>query len=91
MSPIHNLPKRFPQKPREIAISPLPIELAKLLKFAGLVDSGGVAKQAVIEGLVMLNGEVEIRRGKKIYHGDVVEFAGTKLRVVDSGAEQSEG
>jgi len=57
------------------------IELYKLLKFEGLVESGAVGKQVIDEGLVQVNGEVETRKRKKIVAGDVVEFAGEQLTV----------
>lgn len=49
----------------EIEIKTEYIKLEQLLKYANLVETGGMAKQAIQEGLVLLNGEVEIRRGKK--------------------------
>ena len=48
------------------------IKLDALLKFAGAVETGGEAKQAVQEGEVMVNGEVCTMRGKKCRPGDVV-------------------
>ena len=59
-----------------------PVELFKLLKFEGLVASGGEAKAVIAEGLVIVNGGVETRKRKKILAGDVVEFNGEQLRVV---------
>jgi len=58
-----------------------PIELFKLLKFENMVGSGGEAKYVISEGLVMVNGEVETRKRKKIIAGDVVEFEEEKIRV----------
>lgn len=57
------------------------VELFKLLKFEGLVASGGEAKMVVAEGLVTVNGEVETRKRKKIYAGDEIEFAGHCMQV----------
>ena len=51
-----------------------PVELFKLLKFEGLVASGGEAKLMVADGLVKVNGEVELRKRKKIVAGDQIEF-----------------
>lgn len=73
------------QPPRTITIRQEPIELAQLLKFAGLVDSGGEAKQAITNGLVTLNGAVETQKGKKIHAGDRVTYEGQTL-VVQVGA-----
>ena len=57
------------------------IKLDALLKFAGAVMSGGEAKTAVAEGLVKVNGETCLMRGKKIRPGDGVEFDGEVIEV----------
>lgn len=57
------------------------IELCNLLKLVNLVQSGGEGKFVVSEGLVRVNGEVETRKRKKIYAGDVVEFEGIAVEV----------
>ena len=57
------------------------IKLGQLLKLAGLVESGLDAKIEIQEGNVLVNGEVECRRGKKIYAGDVIEFDGQQIKV----------
>ena len=57
------------------------IKLQDLLKFANLVESGGVAKECVQSGEVKVNGEVCPMRGKKIRPGDLVEFQGQQLTV----------
>lgn len=57
------------------------ITLQSLLKASGLVDTGGAAKLAVVNGEVSVDGEVETRRGKKIRVGQVVSFAGEEIRV----------
>lgn len=58
------------------------IELNNLLKAAGLVDSGGLAKSLIGDGQVTVNGEVELRKRCKIYRGMVVEFMGEQVEVV---------
>lgn len=58
------------------------IKLGQALKAAGLVDSGLDAKIVIQDGEVSVNGEVETRRGKKIYPGDVVEFDGETIEIV---------
>lgn len=58
------------------------ITLQSLLKAAGLSDSGGAAKVAITAGEVMVDGAVEIQRGKKIRAGQTVSFAGKEIRVV---------
>ena len=57
------------------------IKLQDLLKFANLVETGGMAKECVQCGEVRVNGEVCTMRGKKIRPGDVVLFAGQELTV----------
>lgn len=57
------------------------IKLDALLKFAGIAETGGEAKQAIQEGQVQVNGETCSMRGKKLYPGDRVEFSGIKVLV----------
>lgn len=55
------------------------IKLGQALKAAGLVDSGVEAKDVIQDGLVKVNGEVDTRRGKKLYDGDIVDFNGEQI------------
>jgi ribosome-associated protein len=48
------------------------IKLDQFLKLAGLVETGGEAKQMIQSGQVMVNGAIETRRGRKLYHADIV-------------------
>ncbi len=57
------------------------IRLGQFLKFAGLLDSGGSVKEAIIDGHVIVNGEVDRRRGRQLQLGDVVGFDGRSVRV----------
>ncbi|MCR4748508.1 MAG: RNA-binding S4 domain-containing protein [Lachnospiraceae bacterium] len=57
------------------------IKLGQALKAAGLVESGVDAKFAIVDGLVKVNGVVEIQRGKKLYSGDKVEFEGNNIEI----------
>jgi ribosome-associated protein len=66
---------------REVEITREPVELYKILKFEGLVTTGGEAKLLIGDGQVTVNGEIETRRRKKILNGDVIEFRGTQLLV----------
>ena len=50
------------------------IQLDQFMKIAGLVQSGGHAKQIIQSGEVLVNGEVEVRRGRKLQANDVVVF-----------------
>lgn len=66
---------------QEIAISTEFIKLEALLKFAGVVETGGEAKVIIQEGEVSVNGEVCLMRGKKLRPGDVVTLPGASLTV----------
>jgi ribosome-associated protein len=57
------------------------IRLGQFLKFAGLLDSGGNVKEAIIDGYVNVNGEVDRRRGRQLQLGDIVTFEGRTVRV----------
>lgn len=57
------------------------IKLGQLLKKAGMISSGVDAKMVILDELVQVNGEIETRRGKKIYPGDVVTFKGESIKV----------
>lgn len=65
----------------EVKIDTEYIKLDQLLKFSGLADTGGIAKEVIQKGEVLVNGEIETRRGKKIRKEDVVEFRGEKVVV----------
>jgi ribosome-associated protein len=58
------------------------VELYKILKFEGLADSGGNAKQAIAEGRVSVNGEIETRKRKKIKAGDQIDFIDHHIDVI---------
>jgi ribosome-associated protein len=58
-----------------------PTDLFKILKFEGLVASGGEAKAAIAGGLVTLNAAVETQKRKKIVSGDIIEFDGVSYRM----------
>ena len=58
------------------------IKLGQLLKLAGMVSSGVEAKIVIQEGKVTVNGEVDDRRGKKCYPGDVISFNGETVKVI---------
>lgn len=66
---------------RVVEISKEPVELYKILKFEGLVGSGGEAKAVIAEGLVLLNGKIETQKRKKIVAGDIIEFQAEKICV----------
>lgn len=58
------------------------IELMKLLKYLNIVQSGGEAKMVISDGMVKVNGEVELRKRHKLRKGFVVEFEEVRVEVV---------
>ncbi len=58
------------------------IKLGQLMKKANWVSSGVEAKVYIQDGEVTVNGEVDTRRGRKLYDGDVVEYNGETVKVV---------
>ena len=70
----------------DVAINDESIRLGQFLKLANMVESGAEAKPAVQAGLVRVNGEVELRRGRQLRRGDVVELGGLSARVADESA-----
>ncbi|MCC0633351.1 MULTISPECIES: S4 domain-containing protein YaaA [Clostridioides] len=66
----------------EITIESDYIKLDQFLKLAEIASTGGHAKFLIQEGLVTVNDEIELRRGKKIKSGDIVEIEGTKIKVL---------
>lgn len=59
------------------------IKLGQALKAAGLVESGVEAKEVIQDGLVKVNDEIDTRRGRKLYAGDIVSFDGEEIRIED--------
>ena len=57
------------------------IKLGQALKAVGFVESGVEAKDVIQEGLVLVNGEIDTRRGRKLYDGDIVEFDGQEIKI----------
>lgn len=67
---------------KEIELYSEPVELNKILKFEGIVGSGGEAKMVISDGQVKVNGEIETRKRKKIVSGDIIEFNAKQYKVV---------
>lgn len=67
---------------RDVEIRDETIRLGQLLKLAGVAATGGEARELVQDGAVLVNGEVETRRGRRLHGGDVVEADGERLRVI---------
>lgn len=68
-------------KPEEIEISTEFIKLDQFLKFANICESGGMAKELIEDGEVIVNGEACAMRGKKLRAGDTVTVGGRKYAV----------
>jgi ribosome-associated protein len=66
---------------RDVPIGSDMIRLGQFVKVAGLVDTGGEGKVLIASGDVTVNGEVDTRRGRQLYPGDVVEVSGRSARV----------
>ena len=57
------------------------IKLGQALKAVGFVESGVEAKDVIQSGLVLVNGEIDTRRGRKLYAGDIVVFDGEEIKI----------
>jgi ribosome-associated protein len=68
-----------PSDTRKVMLASEPVELYKILKFESLVNSGAEAKLVIDDGLVRVNGELELRRRRKILEHDTVEFDGVRM------------
>lgn len=66
---------------RVVKVSKEPVELYKILKFEGMVASGGEAKLVIAEGQVFVNGKVETRKRKKIVTDDIIRFGRDVIRI----------
>ena len=66
----------------EIKIRDEFIKMGQLLKLADMVQEGVEAKYVITDGLVKVNGEVDERRGRKVYEGDVVSYDGKEIKVI---------
>lgn len=66
--------------PQVVEVGAEMIRLGQFLKFANVADTGGMARELIAEGLVSVNGEVEVRRGRQLVVGDVV--------LLDTGEQQ---
>lgn len=64
-----------------IAIQGEYITLQQLLKYCGITSTGGEAKLMIQAGKVMVNGETETRRGRKLYPGDKVTYQGKTYEI----------
>lgn len=65
----------------EVPITTDYIKLDQLLKLVGIAETGGHAKEIVLEGACVVNGEVCTQRGKKLYHKSVVEIDEYRIEI----------
>ncbi len=70
---------------REVEIRDGSIKLGQLLKLADLIDAGSDAKELLMQGEVLVNGEVELRRGRQLVPGDTVTARGETVGIVARG------
>ncbi|GAB2698832.1 RNA-binding S4 domain-containing protein [Nocardia thraciensis] len=68
--------------PVDVPIDDEVIRLGQFLKLANLIETGSEAKTVIAAGLVRVNDEVELRRGRQLHAGDVVTLASHQVRVV---------
>jgi ribosome-associated protein len=66
---------------RDVEIGDDMIRLGQFLKLAGAVDTGGELKSRIADGEVLVNGEVDVRRGRQLRRGDVITIDGEQIRV----------
>jgi len=66
---------------KDVQIHTAYITLGQFLKLVNAVDGGGEAKIVISEGLVKVNGEVDTRRGRKLYPGDTMTYQNMTYRV----------
>ena len=77
-----------PKGPKIVRVR-LPITVGQFLKAASLVGSGGEGKMLIADGLVMVNGEVELRRGHKLAPGDLVQVQGAQGAIAQVAEAQA--
>lgn len=70
----------------EITIRDEFIKIGQALKLADLVSDGVEAKYVISDGLVKVNGDVDTRRGRKVYDGDIISYNGQEVKVVTGKA-----
>jgi len=68
-------------EPVDVVIRERSIRLGQLLKLAGLAESGAHARELVQDGQVLVNGDVDVRRGRQLHRGDLVTVADATVRV----------
>lgn len=67
---------------KEVKIHTEYIKLDDLLKYAGMLGTGGMAKAVIQDGLVTVDGEICLMRGKKLRGGETVSFNGETVKIL---------
>lgn len=67
---------------KKVKINTEYIKLDQFLKFTGVVSNGGEAKVLITDGLAKVNGETELRRGRKLRPKDIIEFGGNEFVII---------
>ncbi|MGP0070153.1 MAG: RNA-binding S4 domain-containing protein [Isosphaeraceae bacterium] len=73
--------------PQSVPLGEKPINLTQVLKLANCVQSGGEAKAVIAEGLVRVNGEVELRKRRQMKAGDTIALEGGPTLVLEQGTD----
>ncbi len=73
--------------PEPLNVGDRPINLTQLLKLSGSVDHGGMAKAMITDGLVKVNGQVELRKRRQLALGDTIEIEGGPSLIVAKDVE----
>lgn len=66
---------------KKITIKTDYILLGQFLKYAGIISNGGQSKLFLVENIVKINGNIDQRRGKKLYPGDIIEVLSEKYEI----------
>lgn len=74
-----------PNAPEELPLRDEMIRLGQALKLGSLVEDGAMARSAVEDGMVQVNGDIETRRGRQLHDGDVITYNGTSLVIRPEG------
>jgi ribosome-associated protein len=77
------------QQVPDVPIRDTSIRLGQFLKLADLIDSGADAKSAIAQGLVQVNDEIEVRRGRQLHQGDIVALGDRSARVTTAAGPAS--
>ncbi len=72
----------------EILINSEYIKMDQFLKFSNIIGAGGEARNFIAENKIIVNGEPEKRRGKKLRDGDIIKIRDDEYRIVQNGGKK---